>query len=84
MEYDEVQLVNDFVTEERLQKSNQELKKEQINMQKLNEDINLLYVGVTRSRNLLHIPAPMLPSGCPASPQIIPLAVAEQETKSNQ
>ena len=56
MEYDSVTLVNDFITEERLikQKENKELTK-------LNEEINLLYVAITRTKNELNIPHALLP-----------------------
>jgi superfamily I DNA/RNA helicase len=48
MEYDAVQIVNDFITEEKLEKINTDLKKESIDYSKLNEEINLLYVAITR------------------------------------
>lgn len=58
MEYDSVTLVNDFITEERLIKQKDE--KELI---KLNGEINLLYVAITRTSNELHIPIELLPAG---------------------
>ncbi|HTM64915.1 MAG TPA: UvrD-helicase domain-containing protein [Flavipsychrobacter sp.] len=59
MEYDTVQLVNDFITEEKLE----ELKKEkkEIQADKLNEEINLLYVAVTRAKKSLYIPEALMP-----------------------
>jgi ATP-dependent exoDNAse (exonuclease V) beta subunit len=59
MEYDTVQLVNDFITEEKLT----ELKKEkkEIQADKLNEEINLLYVAVTRAKKSLYIPEALMP-----------------------
>lgn len=58
MEYDVVYLVDDFITEERLDKmiSGQKDKEGPLNIAKLNEEINLLYVAVTRARYKLHIP----------------------------
>lgn len=53
MEYDAIQLVNDFITEEKLIKDKKSVWK---NTSKLNEEINLLYVAVTRTRNSIHIP----------------------------
>ena len=45
MEYDAIHLVNDFITEEKLEKLKDDRKKGEINMAKLNEEINLLYVA---------------------------------------
>ncbi len=60
MEYDAIHLVEDFITEEKLEDilRNQ---KEHANLEKLNEEINLLYVAVTRVRNTLYIPKSLLP-----------------------
>ena len=55
-EYDAIQLVNDFITEEKLEKLLTEQKEEDINKSKINEEINLLYVAVTRTKNSIHIP----------------------------
>src|SRR6185312_1556454 len=57
MEYDSIQLANDFITEEDLKKYN----KEGISQEKLNEEINLLYVAITRTKNILKIPEILLP-----------------------
>lgn len=63
MEYDVVYLVDDFITEERLEKmiSDQKGKKEPLNISKLNEEINLLYVAVTRAKNKLYVPEGLAP-----------------------
>ncbi|QJB36429.1 ATP-dependent helicase [Chitinophaga oryzae] len=63
MEYDKVILADDFVTEEKLTK----MKKEEMNVSKLNEEINLLYVAITRTRDIIQIPESMIPSGFPSS-----------------
>ena len=55
MEYDSIQLVNDFIPEERLEKISGDAKKEDTNMAKLNEEINLLYVAITRTKHKLYI-----------------------------
>lgn len=62
MEYDEVELVNDFVTEKKLEdfKENKSLR---VTAEKLNEEINLLYVAVTRARVRLYMPESLLPKG---------------------
>lgn len=70
MEYDSVRLVNDFISEEYLEKLEKEKKPEEINFTKLNEEINLLYVAVTRTKNKLHIPEELMPADFPESPQI--------------
>jgi len=72
MEYDVVYLVDDFITEEKLQKAKAAFrdKKEPLNIVKLNEEINLLYVAVTRTKNSLHIPEAMVPKGFSAAPGI--------------
>ncbi len=67
MEYDAIQIVNDFITEEKLEKIKKEIKKEDINLSKLNEEINLLYVAITRTRNSIHIPETLLPKDFPSS-----------------
>jgi superfamily I DNA/RNA helicase len=79
MEYDSVQIVNDFVTEEKLQTLADNKKKEKINKEKLNEEINLLYVAVTRAKNSLYIPETLMPKELPASSQIHIIKVAQEE-----
>lgn len=70
IEYDEVQLADDFITEERLKKIKEEKKKEDINVSKLNEEINLLYVAVTRAKKHIFVPDAMMPEGFPFSAQV--------------
>ena len=61
LEYDEVTLVNDFITEDKLIHLIKETGIEKVNKDKLGEEINLLYVAVTRTRNILNIPEELLP-----------------------
>jgi superfamily I DNA/RNA helicase len=61
MEYDEVQLVNDFITEEKLKKIIKE-EKNDADEAKLNEEINLLYVAVTRAKSRLYLPENLIPA----------------------
>jgi superfamily I DNA/RNA helicase len=68
MEYDAVQVVNDFINEERIEKYGKDGLIEAAD--KINEEINLLYVAITRTRKNLHIPEPLIPKGFPPSPQI--------------
>ena len=69
MEYDAIQIVSDFISEEGLEK----IKKERggnIDEAKLNEEINLLYVAITRTRNSIHISDSLIPKDFKASPRI--------------
>lgn len=84
MEYDAVQLVNDFVSEEKIEKLIEEKKADEINLTKLNEEINLLYVAVTRTKNSIHIPETLIPYEFPKSPQIHLVKVASEEEKEQQ
>jgi F-box protein 18 (helicase) len=70
MEYDSVRLVNDFISEEKLERQTKEKKGQEINATKLNEEVNLLYVAVTRTKNKLHIPESLMPVGFYESSQI--------------
>ena len=65
MEYDEISLVNDFITKSKIEKLLDEKKNKQNSqlLQKLNEEINLLYVAVTRARHKVIIPASLVPEG---------------------
>lgn len=70
MEYDTVQIVNDFINEEKLEKQIEEIKKTGSGLSKINEEINLLYVAVTRTKNCIEIPDTLLPKGFPDSQRI--------------
>lgn len=60
MEYDEVYLQNDFMSEERIEKLLND-KDIIIDPNSLAEEVNMLYVAVTRTKNRLHIPYDLLP-----------------------
>jgi superfamily I DNA/RNA helicase len=79
MEYDEIQLVNDFISEEKLEK----LKDDEFAKSKLNEEINLLYVAVTRAKNSIHIYDTQVPEGFPPSPEIHVIKTLQKEESSN-
>lgn len=81
MEYDRIQLVNDFISEERLEKLKEDKKAEDINAAKLNEEINLLYVAITRTKNSIHIPETLMPIDFPKSAQIHVTKVLTKEDK---
>jgi len=70
MEYDSVELTNDFMTQRELDKAFRESGEDELVRARLNEEINLLYVACTRARNQIHLPASLLPEGFPPSPHI--------------
>jgi len=84
MEYDAIQLVNDFISEEKLTKLKEDKKANEINVTKLNEEINLLYVAVTRTRNSIYIPESLMPSEFPKSAQIHTMKVVREAEKEEQ
>ncbi len=85
MEYDIIHLVNDFITEEKLEKWKDDTKAQLLNPSKLNEEINLLYVAITRAKNSIHIPEPLMPNEFPPSPQIhIIKSISESEKQQTE
>ncbi|MFW6248350.1 MAG: UvrD-helicase domain-containing protein [Bacteroidota bacterium] len=79
MEYDAIQIVNDFISEEKLEKFVPDIRKDNLNFRKLNEEINLLYVAITRAKSSIHIPEPLMPVDFPPSKQIHIPRVAKKE-----
>lgn len=64
MEYDEVTLLNDFINEEKLKKYISQYGGEKItetDKNRLAEEINILYVAITRAKNKLKIPPDINP-----------------------
>lgn len=64
MEYDEVILLNDFITEEKLLKNIEDLGRGHLKEKDkdvLAEEVNILYVAITRARNRLIIPPELNP-----------------------
>ncbi|TAF31444.1 MAG: DNA helicase [Cytophagales bacterium] len=78
MEYDSVELVNDFLTKEMLEKIVQK-EDDNLDVAKLNEEINLLYVAVTRTKNKIYIPETLIPNELLKSAQIQVLKVNKEE-----
>ncbi|MDQ3022015.1 MAG: UvrD-helicase domain-containing protein [Bacteroidota bacterium] len=78
MEYDMVEIVNDFITEEKLEKLADDSKGNGLCISKLNEEINLLYVAVTRTKNIIHIPETLVSKNFPVSSYI---KILRNETK---
>lgn len=85
MEYDIVHLVNDFISENKIKKAKGEAaaKKEKPDLGRLNEEINLLYVALTRAKNNLHIPDVLVPEGSKTSPVIFRIDTKEEKQKKN-
>jgi F-box protein 18 (helicase) len=79
MEYDTVHLASDFMTEAKLERLTNN-KKESLNMVKLQEEINLLYVAATRARTTLHIPQPLLPKDYKPDASIVVVKPPVEET----
>ncbi|HTL80878.1 MAG TPA: 3'-5' exonuclease, partial [Bacteroidia bacterium] len=70
MEYDEVELMPDFITDSKIDKMKNDSKNNPLSLPKINEEINLLYVAVTRTRTLVKIPQELMPKGFPESKNI--------------
>jgi superfamily I DNA/RNA helicase len=86
MEYDVVYLVNDFLSEGKLKdlkEKHKNDKKGNFDVARLNEEINLLYVAITRTKNKLHIPETLLPKEFPASPHIVKVKARETNLEYN-
>jgi F-box protein 18 (helicase) len=84
MEYDSIQLVNDFITEEKILKQVKDKKNKELNFSKLNEEINLLYVAITRTKNTIHIPETLVSPEFPSCPQIYVMreVIIEEDAES--
>ena len=72
MEYDVVQIVNDFVSEGLLIKQKENNNEEnKYTPAQINEEINLLYVAITRTRNRVYVPRTLMPVEYPHSHKIM-------------
>jgi ATP-dependent exoDNAse (exonuclease V) beta subunit len=83
MEYDSVQLVDDYISEDTLRNSNLDDSSE-FNADKLNEEINLLYVAITRAKSLVKIPESLLPNDFPPSNNIKTIKKADSRNVSSE
>lgn len=70
LEYDEVRIAEDFVTDEALSKQ-LEQDGSPAQRSRLTEELNLLYVAITRARLLVHVPDSLMPGNVASSPHII-------------
>jgi len=59
MEYDEVTLAGDFITEEKVEDAS--TAEEDAGTSRLYEEINLLYVAITRAKSVLYVPEHIFP-----------------------
>ena len=85
MEYDVVQIVNDFVSEELLIKQKENTNEENnYSPAQINEEINLLYVAITRTRNRVYVPKTLMPAEHPSSCKILVMKPISKETDSMQ
>ena len=74
LEYDAVQLTNDFIkqsTIDQLAHDHARKPTEPGLLARILEEINLLYVALTRAKNVLYVPADCLPTGFVAGPGIV-------------
>ncbi|MBS2212249.1 ATP-binding domain-containing protein [Carboxylicivirga mesophila] len=62
MEYDQVFIMDDFISEQQIMDLKAALKAQEISPDALAEEINLLYVAATRTKSKLHIPIQLLPT----------------------
>lgn len=70
MEYGTVYLHNDFISQKKIKRLIEKQNEIPVDVAKINEEINILYVAVTRSINNLFIPQHYLPTSFPRSSNI--------------
>lgn len=81
MEYDHVILTNDFLTEKAIKDSIDEAEKISDVEIRLAEEINLLYVAITRAKVLLEIPESLMPKDFPTTSSI---KIIESKAKAKE
>ncbi len=79
MEYDAIHIVEDFITKEKLDKFGMLRDLDDIQISKINEEINLLYVAITRAKNKIYIPETLLHFDFKETSNIHILKVKKQE-----
>jgi superfamily I DNA/RNA helicase len=79
MEYDEVELSPDFSDLDDVLELQQDKKATELQKVKLFEEINLLYVAITRTRNSISIPEKLMPDNHPESANIHVIEENEEE-----
>lgn len=73
LEYDVVELADDFITESKIEDSAEVVQESPKLLNSMLEEVNLLYVAITRAKNKLYIPEKLLPDDFSASNHIISL-----------
>ena len=75
IEYDSVEICNDFITESAIRKLINDKSPDELNniSAGIQEEINMLYVALTRSKNKLYIPKQLIPENTPIIGNIFPL-----------
>jgi superfamily I DNA/RNA helicase len=79
MEYDKVKLAHDFIDKDKIQFLQDEFEGQLSNT--IIEEINLLYVAITRTKNLLHIPENFLPDNFEEAECIVRLPAKKQDSE---
>ncbi|MCX6156035.1 MAG: AAA family ATPase [Candidatus Kapabacteria bacterium] len=82
MEYDEVHIVDDFLSEKGIIDILKNNDGEEINLSKLNEEINLLYVALTRTKTKIYLPERLVSEDFPDSPNIILIVKESKDEKA--
>lgn len=83
MEYDTVFLHKDFLTHKKLKRLIDKKEENPIDVSKLAEEVNLLYVAVTRAIKNVFIQKNLLPEFFPNSPNIHVLSSGNNDTNEN-
>lgn len=84
MEYDVVELAPDFLTEKKLEQLVAEETASGLDRNRLNEEINLLYVAITRAKVHLKLVEHLAPKDLPPSAHITLLAPAWKEQQNKK
>ncbi len=84
MEYDAVLLADDFVTEEKIRRLREDKNAQQGQFNRMIEEINLLYVAITRAKVGLYIPETLVPKHFPASPQLFLIPTPNNSTEKTK
>lgn len=84
MEYDVVELAPDFLNEKKLKQLVEEDTNNGTDRARLNEEINLLYVAITRAKNHLKLVEHLVPKDLPPSPDITLLPSSWREEKTGR
>lgn len=85
MEYETVFLHNDFISQRKIKTAVNNAEKIPVDIQKLNEEINILYVAVTRTIKTLYIKKSFLPEFFPHSKYIkIATPFVDEDDKSKE